>query len=500
MANKKPTRHEIINNKKDTILLADNIIVLSNNLVRDHNNNLYEYNGKIYDLVDKNQMDRSLQEFFRKYGITDCWKSGKINEITRAIESNKSVPTVEMDDNDGIVVLRNGIFDINDMTFKEFSPEYYTSSMIDVDYKKDDKDAPNFKKFLDHVLCGDKKAILNIALVGGYLLTNHTKANKMFLFDGDGGSGKTTLLGTFQLFFNIRQLTSLSIKQLASSGFDKENLLTSRLNVCSENKSEFLDPEEVKKITDGNQININRKYEKNIEFLPKFKVVLAANGLPKFNDRTDGMKRRLLIFTFKNQYLDDNEYDEIKDPEKYNLYRKDMYLFNKIKAERSAILNIFLSGLEKLRETNWQFPLSENNSESIRNYLRDTDSVREFLEDHYQVDISSDIAIDDIYDEYVDWYSINIQRGRTPKLASNNMGKRIKNIFKIDGYRKTIYDNFGNPTAQRTFYNLKKKVLPQQYDKDIPTDSIEWTGTEKNREPVENGAIQGDKGKQGGLV
>ena len=62
----------------------------------------------------------------------------------------------------------------------------------------------------------------------------------MFIFTGGGGSGKSTLIDTYSLFFDEKQITALDMEDLARKGFDKESLLTSRVNFCAEAKKGFL--------------------------------------------------------------------------------------------------------------------------------------------------------------------------------------------------------------------------------------------------------------------
>lgn len=445
-------------NRKSPILMSiellnDNPTMVSSGV--NDKKNLYVFNGRHYDLLDDDGLARLYHKFVMKYGIFDVWSGGKIRDMIMSLKSYEAVKEVEMNNDDNYICLNNGVLHIATKVLVEHSPMFYFDTMINVDYDQNNKDCPHFKGFLDHVLRGDKDTAENIIQLGGYLLDPTCKANKMFLFDGPGANGKTTLLNTFLLFFSPSQITSLSLEDLAGKGFDKELLVKSRINQAGEQKGSYIDAEQIKQIIEGLSITVNRKFKIPLTFYPKTKIVMSCNGLPKFNDTTNGIYRRLLLFSFKNQYKEKYLYDRISNPESKHIYPQDPMLFTKIKSEKSAILNLFLDGLSRLRENNYMFVESDTNTDTLDEYKIENDTVREFLLETYAPDGSGAIQILDILSDYRAWYRLNVHEGQV-KIRSNEIGRRVREVFNIEDLGKVkVVDSFNEIKLTRAF-PLKK--------------------------------------------
>jgi P4 family phage/plasmid primase-like protien len=272
-------------------------------------------------------------------------------------------------------------------------------------------------------------------------------------------SGKSTLIDTFSMFFiesmdSRNQITSLSLEELAGNGFDKALLINSRFNTCAETKKGFLDAEEIKKIITGDIVKVREVYSKAVNFRPKTKIVVACNGLPTFKDNSDAIFRRIQIIEFKNQYKSPSDYARIKDAEEKGIYLYDADLLDKIKAEKSAILNLFIGGLLDLKKNNYEFIDSEASYEAMVNFRRGSDTVREFLEDTYEVDKDSEMSLGDIYENYRCWYSFNVSNSIL-KFRKAELGKRVADIFKVKALgRKYVYNNQTQRSEKETMYPI----------------------------------------------
>jgi len=278
-------------------------------------------------------------------------------------------------------------------------------------------------------------------------------------------SGKSTLLDTFSMFFtesidHRNQITSLSLENLASGGFDKEILINSRFNQCAETKKGYIDAEEIKKIITGDIIKVDRKFKVSINFRPKTKIIVACNGLPKFNDTSNGIYRRLCIIPFTNQYWPADKVAGIKDAELRKIYPLDIDLMDKIKEEKTAILNLFIGGLIDLRKNKYQFMDSDVSQKAIQAFKRDSDVAREFLEDTYEVDVKSEVSLKEIFSNFRYWYRDNVQDSGVIKFRTAEMGKRIREVFGVDvSNRKNVFVEENRQYEKLSFYPLKKKII-----------------------------------------
>jgi putative DNA primase/helicase len=449
-------------NKKDAITMAIQMLSEYPALLKCQEN-FYEYNGKCYDMIARERLQEMLYDFCVKYGITSIWN--KRNDIIQALMSSSRVPRIEKLNNyPNLINLNNGILDLYTRELIPHSSEYYFDSTIQVDYNSTDCECPVFTKYLNDVLSGDQETIDNVIRLGGYLLDTSCEAGRMFMFDGNGGSGKSTLIDTYSMFFDDKQLTAISLEELATGSFDKEDLIDSRFNQAAETKKGFISPEEIKKMITGDLIKVSRKFKRAHTFRPKFKIVVACNGLPKFNDTSDGIYRRIVIVRFKNQYKSASDIARIKNATERRIFVKDPTLKFKIQAEKSAILNLFLDGLITLKENGYEFIDSTDSHDAMTDFRRDSDTAREFLEENYEVDFDGATPLQAIYDNYRRWYRDNVQDTQGMKFRSNEMGRRIKEVFGLDsgGQKKMFNANYGK-YEQLTVYQLKQKeVLPDE--------------------------------------
>ena len=453
----------IVDTKKDAVALSIYLLQDNPGLIKCETN-LYLYNGKCYDLIDTDRLLKMIHEFIINYGITSAWS--RRNDIVQSVLSYSGLKNIEkMNDYDDLMCLNNGILDIKTQAIIPHSPDYYFDSLINVDFDATTKfNCPSFISYLEHTFNANKDTISNIIMLGGYLLDSSCKANKMFLFNGCGSNGKSVLIDTFSMFFTDTsvnpQVTALSLEELSADGFKKYNLITSRFNQCAEGKKGYIDSEEIKKIVSGELISVRGIYKDTITFRPKTKIIAAFNGLSKFTDSSEGIMRRIIIFNFENQYRTNEELKLINHAEQKHIFLQDLDLPDKIKSEKSAILNLFLSGLIMLRERKYQFIVGEDYTKAINNYRRDSDTVNEFLEENYEIDEKAETALAEIYGHYRIWYRSNVQDSSNMKFRASEMGRRIKEVFGLErrGQRK-IYNNETMNYEHLSVYGLKRIII-----------------------------------------
>lgn len=476
------TTELVQDNLKNPIMLAVLLLKENPNIIR-CNNNLYLFNGKCYDLLTDKDLDAMFLNFCIKYVATKAW--AQISMVIRAFWSYKEIKTIEaLNAHEGLLCLNNGILNIYTREFISHSPSYYFDSVLPVDYDAKAGDCPNFLSYLNHTFNGDQDTIDNIIRLGGYLLDTSCAAKKMFMFNGPGGSGKSTLIDTYSMFFiesmdEKNQVTGLSLEDLAGNGFDKAILINSRFNPCAETKKGYIDAEEIKKIISGDITKVRQVYSIAVNFRPKAKIIVACNGLPRFNDTSDGIYRRLCIIEFENQYKSPTEISKIKNASLRRIFPWDTTLMDKIRAERAAILNLFIDGLVELKQNKYEFIDSAASYESINNFKRDSDAVREFLEDNYEIDEESEMPTQKVYDSFKLWHRSNVQETGAMKFRSAEMGKRIHEVFgvKSKGQRKFWDENF-KKYVFLSVYPLKEKVI----DADVEEIMTEEQAKQRNLE------------------
>ena len=482
----------IRNKQNDPLLLAKFIVMDNPGIIRVIGNEnavdvsegiLYRFNGRYYDFLKDRDLDGIILKFCIKYGVTKAFKVA--TGIIRALNVFEAIPFIkEINPHKDLISLNNGVLNIYTKEFTPHRPDHFFDYALAIDYDPEAKDCPNFKKFLRSTFNNDTDTIMNIIRLGGYLLDSSTKAEKCFFFNGGGGNGKSILLDTFTMFFpkrNVRPVvSSLSLSQISSTGFDKEDLIYSRLNQCAENKRGYYDAEFLKQMVSGDQIMVSRKYSTPFNFRYQGKVIISGNGLPNFYDTSNGIMRRIIIFDFPNSYKPAHEIAKIKYADKLNIFPLDPGLRDKIQAEASGVLNLFVEGLLDLRKNDYQFIESAASAAAKDEFKRDNDTIREFLEDNYELSFdTTPIPLPEIFNELRNWYMMNVQDNRAMKFRSAELAKRIKEVFNSGSTGRSLYRNPATGVNERCYvYPLIKidKSEPQEISTDeLPAETKkEW--------------------------
>lgn len=457
-----PQQQYIQNNKKCSITISFELLNSLDEIIRDEKKKLFLYQKTqgIYNLIDNEDIESFLLDFIIKYDIRSFWTGNNRASVTKFFYNYKKIPTASINNYENLICLNNGVLNVDTRELKPHSPDFHFSTKIDINYNPTETSCPNFQAYLETVFNNNQELIDNIIMLGGYLLSTSNAANKMFLFDGPGGSGKSTIIDVFKMFFTPEQKSALSLETLASNSFEKELLLTSRVNFSTEEKSAFLDAEELKKIISGESITVNPKNRRPITLDPVLKLILACNGLPRFRDTSEGIARRLLIFPFENRYVSEEEYQMTVNPKQKKIFPRDLDLSKKLRAEKDAIFNLFLEGLSMLKANKWQFLESSASLSALKQYRRDSDSVREFLEDNFEVSDEQYSSVKEVYEAYRTWHKENVAEGNYLKFRTNEMGRRIKEVFMVEPL--STYKEFFNPLTEKTellrAYPIKRKT------------------------------------------
>ena len=464
----KSQNKESINNAKgNSVSLARFFLLEYPHLALDENRELYIYNKGIYEDVDEKHFDELYMSFLKKNNITDIWKLNRINEVKRAVYALKILPIVKFDSYNNLICLKNCIINLDEMKRYEFSHKYFFTTRVDINYEEDCPHPKDFANFLQTTFTlnnekPDMDTINNIIKIGGYLLYPQNNLEKMFLFLGEGANGKSILMTIFEMFFDEKNISYLDLDTLSSSSsLEREKLIGSRINSTTEAKSNHIDSEMIKKIISSEGITITRKFRVPVDYKPLTKLIVASNTQPSFNDSTHGIYRRIFPITFRNRFISKEEHKETPMTKVKRIYvSKDKNkMLKKIHKERSAILNLFLSGLKKLIDNDWQLIMSKNSDETLEEYKNTSDTATYFLKEFYIEDSDKDcegLTAENILLDYRSWYRANVSESPL-KYGVQTLGRKIKELWRIDSHRKYTGQN-----KRERFYPLKRRNYAEE--------------------------------------
>jgi putative DNA primase/helicase len=141
--------------------------------------------------------------------------------------------------------------------------------------------------------------------MAGYCLTASTAEEKLFIVHGPTAGGKSTFLGalrrTWGDYGDTADFTTFAWRR--PDGGPREDIARlhgARLVVSSEVRDGTRLAEGlVKTLTGGDHVVARRLYEQSFEYLPQFKLCVAANHRPRVRDDDDAIWRRLVEVPFR---------------------------------------------------------------------------------------------------------------------------------------------------------------------------------------------------------
>lgn len=96
--------------------------------------------------------------------------------------------------------------------------------------------------------------------------------------------------------------SSLDLKEL-NQRFKTAELFGKLANIGDDISNEYIKSDsEFKKLVTGEAINVERKSKEPFDFTNYAKLVFSANKMPRINDNSDGLSRRLFFIPFKAKF------------------------------------------------------------------------------------------------------------------------------------------------------------------------------------------------------
>lgn len=240
-----------------------------------------------------------------------------LNKIERV------VPKVAQTTDAHLVPVGNGVYNRNTNELEEFSPDKVYLSKIETNYVEDAKN-PTYT-FADGVEWDVDSWIRSIAsddpeiekllweVISDFVQSNYTRNKSIFLYSDKGNNGKGTYGELLENIVGNENVSHLAVQDFKHE-FLKEQLIGKVGNIAHENDvDDYIDSvRDFKATITGDNIIINRKYEKPMSFQFKGTNIQMFNGLPKTRDKSDSFYRRILLVPFLQSFTNNGERTDIK--------------------------------------------------------------------------------------------------------------------------------------------------------------------------------------------
>ncbi len=330
------------------------------------------------------------------------------------------------------------------------TPKYFTTVKLPYDYDPDAK-CLEWEDFLLDVMDVDAERVILLQQWAGYLLINNLRQQKFLLITGEGANGKGVFFEIIERMVGRENCSHISLAQFGKP-FVLATTIGKVVNLSSESSSaiDSFGETVLKAYTSGDAMSFQRKYLDAVEVIPSAKIMIATNQLPKFQDKSQGIWRRMLFVPFEKVYAEDEQNKNLADELAKGL---------------SGVFNWALKGIQLLKEENgFISPVKCRNA--IEDYKRSVNPTRAFLQDNCEVDIETEgLSCDEVYKTYVHWCQAN----GCKHLNSANFGKEVKRTLGVEKIRSG-----GREHRTNIYSKLRFKIGAEISEPDFQAKNDNW--------------------------
>jgi putative DNA primase/helicase len=285
-----------------------------------------------------------------------------------------------------LIAFKNGVLNVADNTFNEFSPEYVITNKIPHNYNPDAK-SELLEKVMRKLACGDETVETLLYQSIGYCFYRRNELRKSFFLLGEKRNGKSTFLDLVGTLLGEDNTANLDLCEIGHQ-FKTAELNGKLANIGDDINDEWVsNTATFKKVVSGDVITAERKGKDPFKLRSFAKFFFSANSLPRLGRGKDSsaVLDRLVVIPFDAKFSkDDPDYDPFI---KYKLRNEDVMealIAKSIPALRTVLTDQEFAHCSKVDKNLEEFEKSNNPILEFFEELDERDYLNEPIKAVYQ--------------------------------------------------------------------------------------------------------------------
>jgi len=250
--------------------------------------------------------DPEMSKALGKHAVRSQSENRRRDMIASA-RSEPGIPVApaDLDADPWLLNCLNGTVDLRSGELRPHRRENLLTKLAPVEYDPGAR-LDLWARFLADATGGDVELVNFLQRAAGYSITGVTSEEKLFFVHGPAAAGKSTFVEAVRAALGDYAATSdfetfLARRDVGGPRPDIARLAGARFVSSIEvDQGKRLAEGLVKMLTGGDTVTARRLYQEAFEFLPAFKLWLAANHAPSVSDEDDAMWRRILRLPFEH--------------------------------------------------------------------------------------------------------------------------------------------------------------------------------------------------------
>ena len=285
-----------------------------------------------------------------------------------------------------LIAFKNGVLNIADDTFTNFSPEYVITNKIPHNYRPDAR-SELLEGVMRKLACGDENVYELLFQSIGYCFYRRNELRKSFFLLGEKRNGKSTFLDMVGTLLGEDNTANLDLCEIGDR-FRTAELTGKLANIGDDINDEWVSNTAIfKKVVSGDTVTAERKGKDPFKLRSFAKFFFSANSLPRLGRGKDSsaVLDRLVVIPFDAKFTkDDADYDPFI---KYKLRGEDVMealIAKAVPALRTVLIDQEFATCERVKKNIEEFEKSNNPILEFFEELDEADYMNEPIKAVYQ--------------------------------------------------------------------------------------------------------------------
>ena len=309
----------------------------------------------------------------------------------------------DLDRNGNLFNCQNGTLNLTTYQLGPHNPNDLLSKISNVIYNTSAR-SEAWAKFISEIMLNDEGKIFYLQKMCGYALTTGTELETCFILYGKSTrNGKGTFVetlaymmgntGGYAMSMLPETLAQKKVKDSRQASGDIARLRGCRfLNLSEPPKRMVFDVGLLKTLLGRDTIVARHLHEREMEFIPVFKLIMNTNFLPAITDDTLFSSGRINVITFDRHFAPHERDESLKDKLRQS-------------SEISGIFNWCLQGLKEYRYEGLE-PVQAV-TEATEEYRASSDKMGSFIMECLEQKIGENTRGGEVYEVYSKWCTDN---------------------------------------------------------------------------------------------
>jgi len=375
----------------------------------------YDYPAGVYRFNGETIIEQFAQMWLGELGLQSAATNHYMAQVVGYIKRETYIHRDELNPNHDIVVVKNGVIDLNSRKLLPHSKDYKATVALPATYDVG-ADCPRISKFVSEVVKRDDRLLL--WEIPAWCLTPYSIMQRLVLLLGEGANGKTVYLEMLRRFLGRENCTAYSLQSLTTNRFAIAGLYGKLANISPELPSTALrQVGPLKTLTGLDTVEAEKKFRDSFNFVNTAKMIFATNNPPEISEDTLAIWRRFVVIDFPFRFIGD---------------RADKNLLAKLTTEKelSGLLNKALNALARLKSKgDFSYKMSEEETRS--RYLLASNPVAAFIEGQCEFDPWSTVTKKELHEAFMQFCVEN----KLPGMTIKAFGHKIKRRYMLNEER-----------------------------------------------------------------